>query len=181
QSIQLVVDGLMHTQLNPSFLDARDAILLADRLDNGGANQCALWQAFSKHGMGFSASTVDSGDSAARESFGAPPDCSDPGSIRLDRKNYLVGETIKIFLSDHNASTAQGAVTVTVKSSVNNDQETITLTQDGLSNGLFSANIRVVAGRAVPGDGSLQTSLQAGDKILVSYNDANNGGRSSAQ
>ena len=173
QSIQLVVDGLKLTPVNPTFLDARNAIMLADKLNNSGANQCDIWEAFRKRGMGFSASTIDSGDPAPAESFDAPPSCSDIGSIRFDQKNYLAGETMKISVGDRNAPTTPGQVKVVAQSSVTRDQETITLTQDSVFNGLFSGGIRVVTGNAIPGDGSLQTSLQAGDKIIVSYNDTN--------
>src|SRR5204863_5476286 len=40
---------------NPTFGQARDAILLADRVYSGGANLKLLWQAFAKRGMGWSA------------------------------------------------------------------------------------------------------------------------------
>lgn len=173
QSIQLVVDGLKLTPNSPTFLDARDAIMAADKVNNGGANQCLIWQAFSKRGMGFSASAIDSSDSSPVESFDASPACSDLGSIRFNQKNYMIGETIKIIVGDRNAS---APVRVTVKSSVTNDQETITLNLDGVFNGLFAASVRAVAGRANSGDGSLQASLQAGDKIIATYDDANNGG-----
>src|SRR5262245_9373492 len=171
QSIQLVVDGLKLAPANPTFLDARNAIMLADKLNNGGANQCAIWEAFRKRGMGFSASTIDSGDPAPVESFDAPPSCNDLGSIRFDQKNYLAGEMMKISVGDRNAPTTPGQVKVVAQSSVTKDRETITLTQDSVFNGLFSGGIRVVAGAANAGDGSLQTSLQDGDKIIVSYND----------
>ena len=46
QSLQLVVDGLKLTPVAPTFIDARDAILLADRVNNNGANQCLIWKAF---------------------------------------------------------------------------------------------------------------------------------------
>lgn len=51
--IQLVTDGLKLIPTNtPTYLQARDAILLADRVNNGGANQCLLWKGFAKRGMG---------------------------------------------------------------------------------------------------------------------------------
>ncbi|MCX6929270.1 MAG: M36 family metallopeptidase, partial [Verrucomicrobia bacterium] len=53
--LQLVYDGLTLSPPNPTFLQARDAILLADRLNTGGANQTELWQAFAQRGMGVSA------------------------------------------------------------------------------------------------------------------------------
>jgi uncharacterized protein (TIGR03437 family) len=178
QSIQLVVDGLKLTPINPTFLDARNAIMLADKVNNGGANQCLLWQAFSKRGMGLSATTLDASDGLPVESFDLPPFCSDLGTIRFDQKNYLLGETMKVSVGDRNAA---GTVQVRVKSSVTNDQETITLAPDAVFIGSFSASLRVVPGLANNGDGALQASLQAGDKIIVSYDDANNGSGSPAQ
>lgn len=51
--IQLVTDGLKLIPTNtPTYLQARDAILMADMVNNGGANQCLLWKGFSKRGMG---------------------------------------------------------------------------------------------------------------------------------
>ena len=54
-AIQLVVDGLKLQGCNPTFLDARDAILAADVANNGGANECLIWSAFAKRGMGVNA------------------------------------------------------------------------------------------------------------------------------
>jgi hypothetical protein len=55
-ALQLVTDGLKLSPPNPTFLQARDAILLADRVDTGGENQFELWTAFAKRGMGVKAS-----------------------------------------------------------------------------------------------------------------------------
>ena len=54
------MDGLKLQPATPTYLEARDAILLADQVNNDGANSDLIWQAFAKRGMGFSAS--DSGD-----------------------------------------------------------------------------------------------------------------------
>jgi len=179
QSIQLVVDGLkLGPQINPTFIDARNAILQADKVSNGGVNQCLIWQAFSKRGLGFSAGTVDASDGAPVESFDMPAACSDLGSIRFDRKSYLLGETMIISVGDRNA---QGTIQVRVRSSVTNDQETITMTPHQIFIGHFTASLRVVPGRPISGDGSLQASLQANDKIVISYDDANNGSGGSTQ
>ena len=45
---------------NPTFLQARDAILQADLVDTGGANRAELWAAFAKRGMGMSATSPSS-------------------------------------------------------------------------------------------------------------------------
>jgi hypothetical protein len=58
--LQLVMDGLKLQPCNPSLMEARDAILLADQLATGGRHQCSLWQGFAKRGMGVDA--VDSSD-----------------------------------------------------------------------------------------------------------------------
>jgi hypothetical protein len=55
-ALQLVVDGLKLQACNPGFIDGRDAILLADRLNNNGANQDIIWEAFARRGLGAGAS-----------------------------------------------------------------------------------------------------------------------------
>jgi uncharacterized repeat protein (TIGR01451 family) len=58
--LRLVTDGLNLTPPNPDFIEARDAILLADIVNNQGANFHELWQAFAKRGMGASSSAPPS-------------------------------------------------------------------------------------------------------------------------
>src|SRR5262249_37274054 len=53
-AIQLVMDGLKLQPANPSFKDGRDAILRADQVLTGGANQAEIWGAFARRGMGLS-------------------------------------------------------------------------------------------------------------------------------
>ena len=54
-SDRLVLNGMKFTPCSPSMLNARDGILQADTNLNGGANSCAIWTVFARHGMGFSA------------------------------------------------------------------------------------------------------------------------------
>ncbi len=71
--LQLVTDGLKLSPPNPTFLQARDAILLADRVLTGGANQLELWTAFAKRGMGLQASEPPNFTTeGVRESFDRP-------------------------------------------------------------------------------------------------------------
>lgn len=53
--LQLVTDGMNLSPVDPTFLQARDAIIQADLINNGGANAFELWRAFAKRGMGGSA------------------------------------------------------------------------------------------------------------------------------
>jgi hypothetical protein len=54
-SDRIVLNGMKFTPTRPSFLNARDGILQADQNLNGGANNCAIWTVFARHGMGVSA------------------------------------------------------------------------------------------------------------------------------
>ena len=75
-AIQLVIDGLKLQPCSPGFLDSRDAILAADQVNNGGANSCAIWNAFARRGMGFSAVQGSSNSKADQvAAFDLPPAC----------------------------------------------------------------------------------------------------------
>lgn len=73
--LQLVVDGLKYQPCNPGFIDARNAILLADSIRNGGANRALLWKGFARRGLGFSATQGTSGSTFdGTEGYNLPPD-----------------------------------------------------------------------------------------------------------
>ena len=55
-AMQLVIDGLKLQGCSPGFIDGRDAILMADELNNAGANRCLIWEAFARRGCGLGAS-----------------------------------------------------------------------------------------------------------------------------
>ncbi len=50
--MQLVVDGLKLSPASPTFVQARDAILQADMVNNAAADRVPLWTAFAKRGLG---------------------------------------------------------------------------------------------------------------------------------
>ncbi|MBZ0328085.1 MAG: T9SS-dependent M36 family metallopeptidase [Altibacter sp.] len=72
-AMKLVVEGLKLNPCNPGFVTGRNAILAADLALYGGANQCLIWNAFAKRGLGASASQ---GSSSSRtdqtEAFDLP-------------------------------------------------------------------------------------------------------------
>ncbi|MBK7874529.1 MAG: M36 family metallopeptidase [Planctomycetes bacterium] len=71
--MQLVVDGMKLSVNNPSFVNARDAILQADLVNNGGTNLSYLWTAFAKRGLGFGAvGATGSTSTGIVESFVVP-------------------------------------------------------------------------------------------------------------
>lgn len=78
-ALQLIVDGLALQSCNPGFVDGRDAILLADQLNNNGANECLIWKVFAKRGLGYSASQGSSFSRSDQvEAFDLPPACQIP-------------------------------------------------------------------------------------------------------
>ena len=54
-AMRLVIEGMKLTPCSPGFVNARDAILLADQNLYGGANQNAIWAAFARRGLGVGA------------------------------------------------------------------------------------------------------------------------------
>ncbi|MDF1860946.1 MAG: M36 family metallopeptidase [Verrucomicrobiales bacterium] len=62
-ALDLIIEGMKLQPANPTYLDARDAIILADQAIYGGANNEIIWQAFAKRGMGFSA--LDGGSASS--------------------------------------------------------------------------------------------------------------------
>jgi extracellular elastinolytic metalloproteinase len=75
---QLVIDGMKMQGCFPGFVDGRNGILAADQALTGGENQCMIWAAFARRGLGFSAeqgSSADRDDNA--EAMDTHPDCVD--------------------------------------------------------------------------------------------------------
>jgi extracellular elastinolytic metalloproteinase len=77
-AMQLVVDALKLQECDPTFIEARDAVFLADLNANASDNECFLWRAFAKRGFGAGASVNPNPNIfAASESFGVPAQCAE--------------------------------------------------------------------------------------------------------
>ncbi len=73
-AFSLVTTGLKLQPCLPGFVDARDAILMADQVLYGGDNNRRLWAAFARRGLGWSASqgsSMTNADNVA--AFDEPP------------------------------------------------------------------------------------------------------------
>ncbi|CCO35464.1 Extracellular metalloproteinase MEP [Rhizoctonia solani AG-1 IB] len=57
-TLHLIIDGLIAQPCNPTFIDARNAVIQADANRYNGANKCTLWKAFAKRGLGYGATTT---------------------------------------------------------------------------------------------------------------------------
>lgn len=93
--LQLVFDAFLLQQGATSMLDARDAMLAADRMRFGGANQAAMWDAFARRGMGSNASTPDADSGDPTPGFASPR--STPATVKF------TGPTGKVYIGDYEA------------------------------------------------------------------------------
>lgn len=72
-AMALVTEGMKLQPCSPGFVDGRDAILAADLAIYGGVNECTIWDAFAKRGLGVSADQGSSGSrSDGTEAFDTP-------------------------------------------------------------------------------------------------------------
>lgn len=91
KSLSLVTEALKLQPANPGFVDARDAILAADLALYGGENQCLIWEAFARRGLGYSASQgLTSTNTDSVEAFDLPPGF---GSLNTTDEICLAGGT----------------------------------------------------------------------------------------
>ena len=124
-AIKLVLEGMKLQPCGPGYLDARDAILLADAILYENAHRCLIWEAFRRRGMGFNASQGSAnvaGDET--ENFNLPPYClpatqvpdaaftSDVSSVLCGGKVKFTDQSVQAFdwlwsFGDQTTSTLQ--------------------------------------------------------------------------
>ena len=70
----LMMRGMQLSPCNPTFVDSRDAILLADRELTGGENRAIIWRSFASHGVGVLAASSSNGGAGGTvvEDFSVP-------------------------------------------------------------------------------------------------------------
>jgi extracellular elastinolytic metalloproteinase len=81
-SESLVTRAMELSPVNPSYLDERNAILLADTAGYGGRHRAAIWSVFAHRGMGYFAGSLTGSDSTPAADFHAPPTTHGTGVIR---------------------------------------------------------------------------------------------------
>lgn len=173
---RLVINGLKVTPLVPTFVDARDAILLADRMTNNGANQDLIWRAFARRGLGKSAVTsLTTGGSgfqiAATEGYDVPAEFS-AGSLIINDKPAtpaVIGELLPLVVVDRDVT----APSVDVRATNLRTGETATITLPQTSPGRFAGSLRCLFPGQDGGPG-VALAAQPGDAISITYANARN-------
>ena len=159
-AIQLVLDGLKLQGCNPTFLVARDAILQADAVNNGGANECLIWSAFAKRGMGASANDGGSSSSlAVTEAFDLPVQCV----VGCGNGICEAGEDCNSCASDCPGGTSSGAVCGNGVCEAGNGEDCVSCAAD--CNGTQGGK---PANRFCCGDGDGTNPVSCGDSRCTS-------------
>jgi extracellular elastinolytic metalloproteinase len=160
-ALQLVLDGMKLQPVNPTFKQARDAILQADVALTGGQNQGLLWSAFAKRGFGFSFNSgTSSSSTTVVQAFDVPGqiggkvmnDANDNGAIDAGETGLA---NIPVYLDLNNDSVRQ-----------TNEPQQLT---DSIGNYVFNglaANTYTV--RVATPAGQRQTSPASSYSVVVS-------------
>ena len=93
-AMQLMIGGMNLQPCNPTFTQARDAILRSDSYTYKGLFECTIWRAFAKRGLG-----IDSVQDEYKDGFKIPLFCksqevtrrkSEFGTLGTNAKNWLL-------------------------------------------------------------------------------------------
>ncbi len=103
-AMQIIIDAMKIQPCDAGILQARDAILTADAINNLGNNECLIWQAFARRGMGVDAF---GGNSNWRydniDGFEVPLSCRQGLTIeRQATPTISVGQEIRVDISIYN-------------------------------------------------------------------------------
>ena len=174
---RLVINGLKLLPLAPTVIDARDAILLADRTTNGGANQGLIWRAFARRGLGRSAQASLVAPSvgfriAAVEGYDVPAEVT-AGSIVINDRPPAPAvqfEALPVVVADRDLAAAS-SVTVSVRNLRSGEAAALVLVST--EPGRFESSFKVAPPGVYPGPG-LTIGAQPGDEIAITYENARN-------
>jgi subtilisin-like proprotein convertase family protein len=72
RALQVVTDGMKLDPVNPTLLNGRNSILIADCAGFSGADEVDIWNGFAVRGMGFSASAASSASGTVVQAFDVP-------------------------------------------------------------------------------------------------------------
>ncbi|MBU2670383.1 M36 family metallopeptidase [Actinoplanes bogorensis] len=102
--VQLVFDSfLLLANSANSQVDARDALIAADQVRFGGANQDIIWNAFAKRGLGEGAVSVGAGDANPTPSFSSPYASETSVTFRPVDENGAPVPNAKLYVGDYQA------------------------------------------------------------------------------
>jgi len=111
-ALQLVIDAMKIQACRPGFIEARDAILAADAINHGGANECLIYEVFARRGLGWSATQGSSEDrDDGFQAFDIKPECIRELKIEKEVTELIQpgGEiTVSLTVINHKDQAAEG-------------------------------------------------------------------------
>ena len=115
RAIQLVMDGMKLQPCSPGFLDGRDGIMLADKINYDGADTCLISEVFARRGMGYYADQGSPNNAAdGIENFDPIPTCVKELKIAKSTSTPYInpGEEahFEIVVTNHKDDAATGVV-----------------------------------------------------------------------
>jgi len=161
---RLLLDGMKLMPPAASMVDARDAILLADRTTYKGASQRQLWAGFAKRGLGVTAYSTSGDTVHIHASFDVP---SGKTQVAFYDSPMTVGETIRLILADANVTTP--SLTVRLTSSSGDVEQVVLRKQGSVFVGAIASTQNVVNRN----NGTL--NIMNGDRVTAFYEDYDTG------
>lgn len=138
-ALSLVMEGMKLQPCSPGFVDGRDAILLADEMLYGGENQCEIWEAFARRGLGVNADQGSVGSASDGTEDFTRPDCEPIGpctdqTITYDNETIPDGTNKRVkqrIFIENNSAIASGT-NVTLRSGNGLEMNEFTIQDNGV-------------------------------------------------
>jgi len=93
KAMKLILEGMKLQPCTASFVDMRDAILAADQALYGGENECKIWAAFARRGLGYFSETPDASNALNFSTdFELPSQCSTVGTENPPLNRSMFGQ-----------------------------------------------------------------------------------------
>lgn len=165
---QIMFDSFLLMPASPSFVDSRDAMLAADLLRFGGANQVALWDAFAGRGLGEDSSSDGAADPDPIPSFSSPLDDDEANVTFIAGGDGSSSTKMDVYLGHYEARV------IPVGNTYDETEGRPPLEEGETAPPLIGDNFDVVAGTyefvaTAPGFGAYRFSLavRAGEQLEV--------------
>jgi len=117
-ALKLIQEGISLQKPSPTFLDMRDAIILADELHYDGAHSCLIWKAFAKRGLGSDAINPTNNIGDERDGYATPCDPAQAfHNITIDAPSLIENEsnmTYTITIDNTSDATSYNVITTDV-------------------------------------------------------------------
>jgi len=99
RTLHYLNNGLIVTKCRPSFVDGRNAILVAEAADGNTTDSCPIWRAFARRGLGVAAVNPSGGEDHRRvvADFTVPANCAAAGfAPQAQNDNYTTPESTRL-------------------------------------------------------------------------------------